>query len=68
MQFHLHGHSYSSCYKRSSIWPGVNSILHILFQNCLWVIGNGSSTSLLVDKWFDTLIVEVVGATVLTPL
>ncbi|XP_070679393.1 uncharacterized protein [Malus domestica] len=62
-RFKLHGRLYSCSYKRSSIWPGIKSILHILFQNCRWVIGNGSTTSLWVDKWLDKPIVDVVGAT-----
>lgn len=61
-RFKLHGRLYSCSYKRSSIWPGIKSILHILFQNCRWVIGNGSTTSLWVDKWLDKPIVDVVGA------
>ncbi|KAM1823097.1 hypothetical protein ACFX14_025043 [Malus domestica] len=66
-RFKLHGRLYSCSYKRSSIWPGIKSILHILFQNCRWVIGNGSTTSLWVDKWLDNPIVDVVGATEIAP-
>ncbi|CAN6558781.1 unnamed protein product [Malus baccata var. baccata] len=35
--------------------------------NCRWVIGNGSTTSLWVDKWLDKPIVDVVGATEIAP-
>ncbi|CAN6545200.1 unnamed protein product [Malus baccata var. baccata] len=66
-RFKLHGRLYSCSYMRSSIWPGIKSILHILFQNCRWVIGNGSTTSLWVDKWLDKPIVDVVGATEIAP-
>ncbi|TQD76419.1 hypothetical protein C1H46_038047 [Malus baccata] len=66
-RFKLHGRLYSCSYKRSSIWPGIKSILYILFQNCRWVIGNGSTTSLWVDKWLDKPIVDVVGATEIAP-
>ncbi|CAN6572428.1 unnamed protein product [Malus baccata var. baccata] len=66
-RFKLHGRLYSCSYKRSSIWPGIKSILHILFQNCRWVIGNGYTTSLWVDKWLDKPIVDVVGATEIAP-
>ncbi|XP_050113925.1 uncharacterized protein LOC126592246 [Malus sylvestris] len=66
-RFKLHGRLYSCSYKRSSIWPGIKSILHILFQNCRWVIGNGSTTSLWVYKWLDKPIVDFVGATEIAP-
>ncbi|CAL0327859.1 unnamed protein product [Lupinus luteus] len=47
-----------STYVKSSIWPGIKRVWTEINENCIWIVGNGTTISYWFDNWLGTPLVE----------
>ncbi|CAL0322191.1 unnamed protein product [Lupinus luteus] len=47
-----------SNYVKYSIWPGIKRVWNEINENCIWIVGNGSTISYWFDNWLGTPLVE----------
>ncbi|XP_019452189.1 PREDICTED: uncharacterized protein LOC109354244 [Lupinus angustifolius] len=48
-------------YIKSSIWPDIKKHRHVILENSIWLLGNGSSIRYLGDNWLGKTLVDLLG-------
>ncbi|XP_019418539.1 PREDICTED: uncharacterized protein LOC109329320 [Lupinus angustifolius] len=48
-------------YIKSSIWPGIRKHWHVILENSIWLLGNGSNIRYWGDNWLGKTLVDLLG-------